>query len=48
MGKKFGESNDISDEDDNISTKLEEIDDDGLPLKCKICNEYLKEPIITK
>lgn len=48
MGKKFGEVNEYSDEDDNISAKLEEIDDEGLPLKCKICNDYLKEPIITK
>ena len=48
MGKKFKDASDSeTDEEDNISTKIEEVDDEGLPLKCKICNGYFKEPIIT-
>lgn len=49
MGKKYkDESDDDTENEDNISNKQEEVDDEGLPLKCKICNQYFKEPIVTK
>lgn len=49
MGKKFADDSDEeSENDDAISAKIEEIDEEGLPLKCKICNNYFREPIITK
>jgi len=49
LGKKYGHVSDSeTDNEDNISTKMEEIDSEGLPLRCKICNNYFKEPVITK
>lgn len=48
MGKKYGEVEDSDSDNDSVTTKVEEVDEEGLPLKCKIWNDYFKEPVITQ
>jgi RING finger protein 113A len=48
MGKKYGDDSFSDSEEDAVSQKIDDIDDEGLPLKCKICSNFFREPIMTE